>query len=346
MPVPHRAVVLDALHVVPHAVGVDEAGARLLGDREHPSVDVRRHPGQHRRRGAAVPFRPVLAYQVVVAPDAAAGHDGGAGAHLEVARRGAVARGAPLGVVGGEDGPACADNGTILDHEFINPVPEREGDEAGLDPGAHPADERREHSGPGAPGDVEARHRITVLHGGVPAAFSPADDGEELHALLSQPGSLLAGREVEVRLCPQSWPVILLTVEAGGPEPVLARQVERVLHTHPPLLGRVDEEESAERPPGLSAEARLRLLFEDRHALAGVDQFGRGDEAGKARPDHDRVSRARARRLRARCRHRVAPSSRGICPSNASRSPAVVLAPAVRARVVVCWAWGWGFGLG
>ena len=55
------------------------------------------------------------------------------------------------------------------------------------------------------------------------------------------------------------------------------------------LLGRVDQEDSAERPPGLAAEARLGLLVEDEDVLARVDQFGRGDESGEAGADDDRI---------------------------------------------------------
>jgi len=54
-------------------------------------------------------------------------------------------------------------------------------------------------------------------------------------------------------------------------------------------MGRVDEEQPAERPVRLSAEARLGLLVDDHDALAGVDEFGGGDESRQARADDDRV---------------------------------------------------------
>ena len=47
---------------------------------------------------------------------------------------------------------------------------------------AHARHERLDDAGPGAPGDVEARHRVAVLGGEVAAALGPADDGEPAQA--------------------------------------------------------------------------------------------------------------------------------------------------------------------
>ena len=79
----------------------------------------------------------------------------------------------------------------------------------GLDAGAHPAGERLDDAGTGAPDDVEARHRVAVAGGGVAAALGPADDREEADALLLEPGALLAGGELEVGLGPLARPVVL-----------------------------------------------------------------------------------------------------------------------------------------
>src|SRR5690606_4812470 len=95
-------------------------------------------------------------------------------------------------------------------------------------------------------------------------------------------------------------PEVLVAVEARGAGPVLPGELERVLDAHAPLLGRVHEEEPAEGPPGLPAEARLRLLLEDRDALARVDELCGGDEPREPRPDDDRVAFARARGGRVR----------------------------------------------
>ncbi len=62
-----------------------------------------------------------------------------------------------------------------------------------------------------------------------------------------------------------------------------------VLDPHPALLGRVHEEESAEGPVGLAADRLFRLLVEENHLAAGVDELrGRG-EPREARSDHDHV---------------------------------------------------------
>ena len=119
--------------------------------------------------------------------------------------------------------------------------------------------------GPGAPGDVEARHRVAVPDRAVAAALGPADHREEAHALRVQPGALLAGGEVDVGLGPAPRPVVLGAVEAGAcrASPASASSCESLM-PQAPLLGRVDQEQPAERPERLAAERRLRLLLDER----------------------------------------------------------------------------------
>ena len=114
--------------------------------------------------------------------------------------------------------------------------------------------ERLDHTRAGAPRDMEARHRVAVPDGAVAAALGPADHGEEADALLLQPGALLAGGEVHVRLRPPPRPLVLGPVERRGAEPVLEGERVRVLDAEAPLLRAVDEEEAAERPERLAAE--------------------------------------------------------------------------------------------
>ena len=64
---------------------------------------------------------------------------------------------------------------------------ELEGDESPLFPLAHALNEGRDDSRAGSPGEMEARHRIAVAAGVVPAALRPADDWEEADAALVQP---------------------------------------------------------------------------------------------------------------------------------------------------------------
>ena len=196
----------DALGVVPHPVAVDQPGAGLLGDAEHPPVDVRGNARQQGRRRRAQRCRPLGAHEVVVAADAAARDDDGRGAQLEVADDLAGARRAASAPRRRQHGSAHADHGPALDDQVVDSVPVQRGDESGLHAGADPVDERLEDAGPGAPDDVEPGHRVAVPDRGVAAALGPADDGEEAHALPAQPGPLLAGGEVEVGLGPRLRP--------------------------------------------------------------------------------------------------------------------------------------------
>ena len=286
---PHRREVGDALDVVPHPVAVDEVGAGLVGDAEHAPVDVRGNAAEHVRRSRAHVRRPQLAHEVVVAADAAAGDDGRVGGELEGSGDVAVAGFSAAGGVGGEDGAARPGDGSVGDGEGIHAVAEEQGDEPVGDTLAHDLLERLDNAGAGAPGDVEARHRVAVAVGGVAPALCPADNGKESHAALAQPGALLAGGELQVGLGPLPRPVILVAVEAGAAEPVLPGELEAVLDAHAALLGGVDEEEPAERPPGLAAEAGLGLLLEHGNGLARGDELRGSDEAGEARSDDDRV---------------------------------------------------------
>ena len=160
-------------------------------------------------------------------------------------------------------------------------------------PAATPActrrDERREHARAGAPGDVEARHRVAVAGRGVAAALGPADDGEERARPSRAATRASRRRRTRGRPRPSARP----QSSSSRSNPALPNQscgeLERVLHAHASLLGGVDEEQPAERPVRLPAEARLGLLLDDHDALAGVDELGGGDEAREPGADDDRV---------------------------------------------------------
>lgn len=173
--------------------------------------------------------------------------------------------------------------------QFVDPVAEFEADQPAILGLAHAPYERVEHARPGAPGDVKARHRIAVADGVAAAALGPADDWEELHAVLRQPGALLAGGEADIGLGPAARPKIFRTVEGGGAKPVLERQIMRIADAHAPLLGRIDEEDAAKRPERLAAERLFRLLVDNYGLLAGLGQLGRRDEPGKAGADNDHI---------------------------------------------------------
>src|SRR5690606_22615479 len=198
-------------------------------------------------------------------------------------------RGAALGVVVGEDAAGRADDRTAAGQQLVDPVPEPQLRLPALDGLPHRRHERLEDGGAGAQHDVEPRDRVAVPRRGVAPALGPADDREERDALRGEPRSLLAGREGEVRLGPLASPLVLVTVEFGAREPVLSREFVTVADAHPPLLGAVDQEEPAERPPGLAAEGVRRLLFDDDDALPGLDQLRRGDQTRQSGPDHEYI---------------------------------------------------------
>ena len=63
----------------------------------------------------------------------------------------------------------------------------------------------------------------------------------------------------------------------------------RIADAQAPLLGRIDEEQAAERPERLAAERLLRLLVDDDDLLARLGQFRRGDQPGQPGADDDHV---------------------------------------------------------
>ena len=83
--------------------------------------------------------------------------------------------------------------------------------------------------------------------------------------------------------------MILVAVEAGRAEPVLPGEIAAVADAHAALLGRVDEEQSAERPERLPAERGLGFLIEDDDPPARVRKLGRRHETREPRADHDGV---------------------------------------------------------
>ena len=247
---PHRGEVLDALDVVPHPVAVDRRRAPAFSlMREHPSVDV----GGHARRACAaggVPIRAgqLRAHQVVVAADAAAGDDHRARAQLELADHLAVARRAARGVVAARD--TCR-----------APRPPRRASTMSSSTRWRNFSDRRRPlptaartafwngssmPGPGAPDDVEPRHRVAVAGGGVAAALGPADDGEESHAESAQPVALFRRGEPEVGLAPSAGARHPRRGRIRRCPPSPARRARRVSFTP---MRRCSGESMRNRPP-------------------------------------------------------------------------------------------------
>ena len=287
---PDRGVVDDPLGVVPHPVAVDDAAAGVLADADHAAVDVGRDAGDHLLRRRAETLRPGRADGVVVAADAAGGDDDAGCAEAERVDRRARARLAAGDVGGLEDGAGHAGHRAGRHVERVDAVAAADRHPTVVDGLLHAAQERLEDAGAGAPDDVEAGDGVAVAGGRGPAALGPADDGEEAHAHRVQPRALLAGGPLDVGAGPLAAPAVLVgAVEAGAGGPVGPGEVERVAHAQAALLGAVDEEEPAERPPRLPAERRLGLLVEQDHPASRVGELGGGDETGQAGPDDDDV---------------------------------------------------------
>jgi hypothetical protein len=83
--------------------------------------------------------------------------------------------------------------------------------------------------------------------------------------------------------------MVVVAVEARGPHPVLQCEIVGILNAEPSLLGRVHQEESAERPKGLSAKALLAFLIDDDDAFAGICDLRRCDQPRQSTADHDYV---------------------------------------------------------
>ena len=295
VPRPDRVPVVDALGVVPHPVAVHEASACGFADAEHAPVDVLGHAGDQVLRRGAEAGGPMLPNEVVVGADPAAGDDHGLRPELEPADLDPRARRAARGGGRLQHGTAHPGDHAVGEDQLVHAAAELELHPARGDRRPHPPFERLHDCRPGAPRDVEAGHRVAVAVGEVAAALGPADDREEPHTHPGQPRPLLACREVDVRRGPLAAPEVLArgvvgaAVEARRAEPVLQGEVGGVADAEAALLGGVDEEQPAERPERLPAEARRGLLVEQDHPPARVRQLGGGHQPGEPGPHDDDV---------------------------------------------------------
>ena len=222
---------------MPHPVGVDQPGPGVLADPKHAAVDVGRHAGVHHRRRLAEPGGPVAADQSVIAADAAGADDDGACVKLEVPQHISGRGDAAVLSARGQHRSAHAGDPTIGDNEFVDAVA-RSIDQTSVGDG-RPDDlfEWGHHSGPGPPGDVEARDGIAMSPRLPVAPLGPTDDGEPAHPHTVQPGPLLAGGELHISPSPLLRPIVLRPIESRGADPVLPGEVEAVADAHPALLG-------------------------------------------------------------------------------------------------------------
>src|SRR4029078_4341595 len=268
---------------------VDQRLAGGFRDTDHPAVDVLGYAGDHEFRRFAKALRPVLPNQIVISADAAGGDDHRLRAKREFADDPARAALAAFDGCWFENRAADALDRAIGDCERIAARPKPESQPAAVLPLARAPLERLDDAGPGAPGDVKARHRIAGPHRIIAAAFGPADHGKDAVAHRAQPVALFSGRERDIGLRPALRPKILIAVEARGADPVLQRQRVAVLDAEPALFGAIHKKKAGERTEGLAAEALLAFLVDHDDALAGVGDFGCRDQPGQSAADHDYV---------------------------------------------------------
>ena len=261
----------------------------LLRDPDHAAVDVGGNAGEHVRRRGAEALGPAVRTSSWLPPIPPEVTITASRCQLELADNVPRARPPARAGVGCEHRAGDTVDDAVRDREPVDAVAE-----AQLDEPVAPPSRTAATNGSISPGPVPqvTWKRGTELPGpfaSAAAALGPADVGEEADSLRVEPLALLAGGPVDVRLGPAPRPLVLGPVEPGGAEPVLPRELVRVLDPQAPLLGAVDEEEPAERPERLAAEGLLGLLVEEDDALAGSGQLGGGDEAGKTGADDDRV---------------------------------------------------------
>src|SRR5260370_27803878 len=198
---------------MPHPVAVDQPRAGGFRNADHPSVDMLGDAGDQVLGRFAKALRPVLAYQIVVAADAAGGDDHGLGAKRELADEVARRAFSPLDIRRLEENPADAVDGAVGDGERIDPVTEGEAQMAvGLCLARAPL-ERFDDAGAGAPGDVKPRHRIAVAHGVIAATLGPADDRKHPMAHGADPIALLTGGEPDIGFRPALRPKAFRALE-------------------------------------------------------------------------------------------------------------------------------------
>ena len=175
--------------------------------------------------------------------------------------------------------------------QLVDPVPVVEGDQPGLGRLLGRGDERLDHAGAGAPGDVEAGHRVAVAVGAQVAALGPADGRQERDARARPARRASPPRRTRRTRGPTAPP--RRPRRPGGRTARCpasrSRPARPSRDAEPALLRAVDEEQPAERPVRLAAEVGGVLLVEQGDPLA------RGRSARAWRPARPARPRRRSR---------------------------------------------------
>ncbi len=239
---------------MPHPVAVDYVSAGRLGDCDHAAVDMVGNARHHEFRRLPKPVRPTLADKIVIAADAAGGHDHDLCFQCKIAHDVARTRCATLDTAGFENVAADPVYASAACCQLVDAMTKPKRNKPALFGVSDAADERLDQAWAGTPRYVKAGHRVAVLRRGHPATFGPPDDREKPNALRMEPSPFFPRRKIHIGLCPLARPIILFAVERGRCHPVLHRKVAAIANAHTPLLGRVYEKKPSERPERLPAE--------------------------------------------------------------------------------------------
>ena len=104
-----------------------------------------------------------------------------------------------------------------------------------------------------------------------------------------QPGSHLTRGKRDVCLGPLPRPVVLGPIKARRPQPITEGQVIRVFDSKPALLGRINHEQTTQRPECLPTKVLFALLLDHDTSVASLGDFRGRDQPGEPATHHNHV---------------------------------------------------------
>ena len=285
----------NTLRVVPHPLGVHHSATGAPGEVEAGAVRAVRHTGEQVLGQGAGAVRPGRAHQVMVRADPSGGQHDGVRGEFHLSRHLPGGRLSALGGARGEHVGAHTGDPAVGDHQLADLVPEPDLQQTLGAGEARRRQERGQHPGPGAPGDVEPGQGVPVPAGWVATAFGPLHQREPAHPELVEPFAHRPAGEVYEALGPgvahRIGPLAAIGArgELGRTEPVGEGQLGTVPQAETALLGGVHQEQPAERPERLSAERCGGFGVQDDDPLPPAGELGGRNQARKPGSDHDDV---------------------------------------------------------
>jgi len=292
--------VMNSGGVVPHLVEVGQAAAGRADGVMQAAVGIAMRAVQYRRWRRAPVVVPVLAHALDVAVEAASGDDHTAGREFE-----------GLAVLLAD--AAAAGNPAVGADEFIDALAEADLQVRPARMAIQRGDQAQRQFAPGAPDDVEARHRVA---GGEQTTLDPVRRGQEADPAGAQPEPDVIVAALGVGLGPGIGPAVGRIEFAEG-APVGERQIRGIADAGAALLGGADEEDAAEAFLCQSAEVFRLVAVEQQDAAIGLKEFQCGAYSGDAAADDNDLAHFAfpfrcALRPPASKRSRAPPAFRGV----------------------------------